>query len=109
MTVEDFLTGLHAVRRSSRGYMARCPAHSDKSLRVCGPTSFWRGEGYFVRPVATLSSATDLEFMPVVDGGHSYPGPSRPRFMITAVWMASFFCSRNTCPPGAEPAPPELT
>jgi hypothetical protein len=31
MTAEDLLPRLDAVRRSSRGYMARCPAHADKS------------------------------------------------------------------------------
>ena len=31
MTVDEILTRLDAVRRVSRGYMARCPAHSDKS------------------------------------------------------------------------------
>lgn len=31
MTVEELLPRLDAVRRSSRGYEARCPAHEDKS------------------------------------------------------------------------------
>lgn len=31
MTVEDLLPHLDAVRRSSRGYVARCPAHADNS------------------------------------------------------------------------------
>lgn len=31
MTVEDLLPRLDAVRRSSRGFVARCPAHADKS------------------------------------------------------------------------------
>lgn len=31
MTVEDLLPRLEAVRRSSRGYMARCPVHADHS------------------------------------------------------------------------------
>ena len=31
MTVEELLPRLDTVRRSSRGYMARCPAHQDKS------------------------------------------------------------------------------
>lgn len=30
MTVDDFLPRLEAVRRSSRGYVARCPAHADR-------------------------------------------------------------------------------
>lgn len=30
MTVEDLLPRLDAVRRSSRGYAARCPAHADR-------------------------------------------------------------------------------
>ena len=30
MTVEDLLPRLDAVRRSSRGYVARCPAHEDR-------------------------------------------------------------------------------
>ena len=37
MTLEDLLPRLAAVRRSSRGYQARCPAHDDRtpSLAVC--------------------------------------------------------------------------
>lgn len=37
MTVEDLLPRLEAVRRSSSGYQARCPAHDDRtpSLSVC--------------------------------------------------------------------------
>lgn len=31
MTAEDLLPRLDSVGRSSRGYMARCPAHGDKS------------------------------------------------------------------------------
>ena len=31
MTVEDLLPRLEAVRRTSRGYTARCPSHADKS------------------------------------------------------------------------------
>ena len=31
MTVDDLLPRLDAVCRSSRGYVARCPAHADKS------------------------------------------------------------------------------
>ena len=31
MTVEDFILRLDAVRRTSRGYVARCPAHQDKN------------------------------------------------------------------------------
>lgn len=31
MTVEDLLPRLEAVRRSSRGYQARCPAHDDRT------------------------------------------------------------------------------
>ena len=31
MTIEDLLPRLEAVRRSSRGYHARCPAHSDRT------------------------------------------------------------------------------
>lgn len=31
MTAEDLLPRLDAVRRSSRGYMARCPVHQDNS------------------------------------------------------------------------------
>jgi hypothetical protein len=31
MTAEDLLPRLEAVRRSSRGYRARCPAHDDKT------------------------------------------------------------------------------
>jgi hypothetical protein len=31
MTVEDLLPRLETVRRSSRGYVARCPAHADTS------------------------------------------------------------------------------
>ena len=31
MTIEDLLSRLDAVHRSSRGYIARCPAHADKS------------------------------------------------------------------------------
>ena len=31
MTLEDFLSRLDGVRRSSRGYQARCPAHEDGS------------------------------------------------------------------------------
>jgi len=31
MTVEDLLPRLEAVRRSSRGYVARCPAHVDRT------------------------------------------------------------------------------
>ena len=30
MTVDDFLHRLEAVRRTSRGYLARCPAHADR-------------------------------------------------------------------------------
>jgi len=30
VTVDDFLPRLEAVRRSSRGYVARCPAHADR-------------------------------------------------------------------------------
>jgi hypothetical protein len=37
MTIEKFLLRLEGVRRSSRGYMARCPAHEDHSpsLGIC--------------------------------------------------------------------------
>ena len=31
MTVNELLTHLDAVRRTSRGYLARCPAHADRS------------------------------------------------------------------------------
>ena len=31
MTIEDLLSRLDAVRRSSRGYHARCPAHDDRT------------------------------------------------------------------------------
>lgn len=31
MTIEELLPRLEAVRRSSRGYVARCPAHPDRS------------------------------------------------------------------------------
>ena len=31
MTIEELLSRLDAVRRSSRGYVARCPAHDDKN------------------------------------------------------------------------------
>ena len=31
MTVEDLLSRLEAVHRTSQGYMARCPAHGDTS------------------------------------------------------------------------------
>jgi hypothetical protein len=31
MSLEDFLALLHDVRGTSRGYIARCPAHPDKS------------------------------------------------------------------------------
>jgi len=40
MTVEELLTRLEAVRRTSRGYLARCPGHADRnpslSIREAG-------------------------------------------------------------------------
>ena len=31
MTIEDFLTRLDGVKRTGRGWQAKCPAHDDRS------------------------------------------------------------------------------
>ena len=40
MTVEDLVTRLGAVQRTSRGYVTRCPAHEDRHPSL----SVWEGE-----------------------------------------------------------------
>lgn len=72
MTIEGLLPRLQAVRRTSRGYVARCPAHADKSPSLsiretddkillhchagCKPTSICEAVGLSLKDLFTGSA-----------------------------------------------------
>ena len=92
MTVDALLAQLNKVRKSGDGYVARCPAHEDRSPSLSitmkdGKTLLYCHAGCDVESIVDALGLTLSDLMP--------PKPSRPRSpdsKFAAIWNAAIPC-----------------